>query len=331
MNSAHTGTRTAESTFCRFLLSLDCVVRDYRIKSDMRASIPREGAALEQTGPRRPYAKALGVSKICASRIVIIPFFVTQNDLELTEQLFLQGQVALVTGGAARIGRAVALALAEHGATVALHYNSSGEAANRLVGLINKKGGRAAAFQAELSDDTQCVELVPKVNRALGTVRILVNNASLFSEEVFATTTLKGWDDNLDVNLRAPFRLSQAFAAQNGGRVRGRIIHFSDWRGLRPGKDHFAYTVSKAALIKMTESMALALAPRIRVNCLALGSILPPKNATRETVRDLIAAIPLGRLGQPRDVVAAMLYLLGPGTFVTGETILVDGGRKLVP
>jgi NAD(P)-dependent dehydrogenase (short-subunit alcohol dehydrogenase family) len=249
---------------------------------------------------------------------------------ELHEQPFLKGRVALVTGGGARIGRAVALALAEHGATVAVHYNRSSNAANRLVALIRKKGGRAAAFQAELGDDTQCVELVPRIKRALGTVRILVNNASIFGEGVFGTTTLNEWDDNLNVNLRAPFRLSQAFAAQDSGRVRGSIVHFSDWRGLRPGQDHFAYTVSKAALIKMTEAMALALAPRIRVNCLALGSILLPKNATRQSVQNLIAAIPLRQLGAPRDVVAAILYLLGPATFVTGETIVVDGGRQLV-
>ena len=248
----------------------------------------------------------------------------------MREKPFLNGQVALVTGSGARIGRAVTLALAEHGATVAVHYNRSSDAANRLVAQIRKKGGHAAAFQAELSDDSQCVELVPKIKRALGTVRILVNNASLFGQGLFGTTTLQEWDDNLNVNLRAPFRLSQAFAAQDSGRVRGSIVHFSDWRGLRPGQDHFAYTVSKAALIKMTEAMALALAPRIRVNCLALGSILPPHGATKNTVRALLKSIPLRQLGGPRDVIAALLYLLGPGTFVTGETIVVDGGRQLV-
>jgi pteridine reductase len=250
--------------------------------------------------------------------------------VKLPKQPFLKGQVALVTGGGARIGRAVALSLAESGAIVAVHYNRSGEAANRVAALIRKKGGRATAFQAELSDDTQCAELVPKVKRTLGTVRILVNNASLFGEGMFDTTTLEEWDENLNVNLRAPFRLSQAFAAQDGGRVRGSIIHFSDWRGLRPGNDHFAYSVSKAALIKMTEAMALALAPRIRVNCLALGSILLPKNATERTAQALLAKIPLKQLGAPSDVVAATLYLLGPGKFVTGETIVLDGGRQLV-
>lgn len=249
----------------------------------------------------------------------------------MPEQAFLKGQVALVTGGGARIGRAVAIALADHGATVAVHYNRSSDEAERVVRLIHRRGGKAEKIQADLGDDAQCITLVPRVKRALGTVRILINNASLFGEGDFNSTTLKEWDDNLDINLRAPFRLSQAFAAQNRGRLRGVILNLSDWRGLRPGKDHFAYTVSKAALVKMSEATALALAPRIRVNCLALGSILLPEHSKTHTKRELIDAIPLNRIGAPRDVVAAMIYLLGPGSFVTGETIVVDGGRLLAP
>lgn len=249
----------------------------------------------------------------------------------MSSKSFLNGQLALVTGAGARIGRAVALDLAAHGATVAVHYNNSAVPAQRIVSLINKRKGKASAFQADLSDEAQCVELIPTINRELGLVSILVNNASLFGRGVFGRTTLKEWDDNLNVNLRAPFVLSQSFAQQNRGRARGNIINFSDWRGIRPGLDHFAYTVSKAALIKMTEAMALALAPRVRVNSLALGSILPPAQAPRRDIERLIKHIPLGRLGGPQDVVAAVLYLLGAGSFVTGETILIDGGRLLVP
>lgn len=244
---------------------------------------------------------------------------------------YLKGQLALVTGSGARIGRKVALELAAHGAAVAVHYNRSADPAERLVAHIKKNRGRAAAFQADLSDETQCIELIPTVNREIGPVRILVNNASLFGGGRFGSTTLKEWDDNLGVNLRAPFILCQSFAQQNHGRVRGNIINLSDWRGLRPGLDHFAYTVSKAALIKMTEAMALALAPRIRVNCLALGSILGPAGASKQDVQRLVDSIPLKQMGSPQDVVRALLYLLTPGNFVTGETILIDGGRQLVP
>ncbi len=235
-----------------------------------------------------------------------------------------------MTGAGVRVGRALALALADHGVTVAVHYNRSATEARRLVAAIRRKGGRAEAFQADLADDAQCLQLIPQINLRLGPVRILINSASLFGEGLFMNTTLAEWDANLDVNLRAPFRLSQVFAAQQNDKLRGNIINLSDWRGVRPGTDHFAYTISKAALIKMTEGMALALAPRIRVNCLALGSILPPPHATPQLLESLVSVTPLKQLGSPQDVADAMLYLLGPGSFVTGQTILVDGGRHLV-
>ncbi len=235
-----------------------------------------------------------------------------------------------MTGAAVRVGRAIALALAAQGAAVAVHYRGSTREAGQVVSAIRRRGGRAAAFRADLADDAECAELIPHVSAELGAVQILINSASLFGEGLFETTTADEWNDNLNVNLRAPFRLSQAMAAQRGGKLKGNIINLSDWRGLRPGTDHFAYTVAKAALIKMTESMALALAPRIRVNCLALGSILLPPNAGPGTIEKLIAAIPLKQMGEPKDVTAAILYLLGPGKFVTGETIVIDGGRVLV-
>jgi pteridine reductase len=243
---------------------------------------------------------------------------------------FLDGQVALVTGAGVRVGRAIALALAEHGATVAVHYNDSESEAKRVAALIRQKGGKGELFQADLSDDVQRAELIPQIQRTLGNVHILINSAALFGDAHFADTTLKEWDDNFNVNLKAPFHLSQCFAAQRGGKIRGNIINISDWRGLRPGEDHFAYTITKAALIKMTEAMALALAPRIRVNSLALGSILPPPGATKGKIKELVEATPLKQMGSPQDVIAAILFLLGPGCYITGENIVVDGGRRLV-
>ncbi len=248
----------------------------------------------------------------------------------LPNEKFLKGQVALVTGAGVRVGTALALALAQNGAAVAVHYNSSAEAADGVVAEIRANGGRAQAFRAELKDDAQLTALIPAISRELGDVNILINNAALFGDGQFADTTLEEWNDNFDVNLRAPFRLSQAIAAQRDGSLSGNIINLSDWRGRRPGTDHFAYTITKAALISMTEAMALALAPRIRVNCLALGSILPPPNATPELVDRLVSKIPLSRMGSPEDVVAGLLYLLGPASFVTGETIVLDGGRRLL-
>lgn len=248
----------------------------------------------------------------------------------MPDQKLLRGQVALVTGAGVRVGRAIALALAENGATVALHYHTSARPAESVANLLRRKHHTCELFQADLADDPQRQELIPQINHKLGTVHLLVNSAAVFGEAPMMETTLNEWDENFDLNLEAPFRLSQAFAAQHGGKVQGTIVNISDWRGLYPSADHFAYTITKAALIKMTEAMALSLAPRIRVNCLALGAILPPPRNSRKKMNALLEKIPLKTMGAPQDVAAALLYLIGPGRYVTGETILVDGGRHLV-
>lgn len=237
--------------------------------------------------------------------------------------------MSLVTGASGRIGRAIALALAEQGAAVAVHYNTSADGAERVVAAIRRKGGKSKAFQADLMDDTQRMTLIPKVKREMGTVSILINNSAIFAGSTMLDTKLKEWDDNFELNLKAPFRLSQSFAAQNRFKARGNIINISDRRALRPGTDHFAYTIAKSALVKMTEAMALALAPRIRVNCLALGAILLPAGASPKKRHQLVSQIPLERMGSAKQVVAAVLYLVEKGTFVTGETLAIDGGRRL--
>ncbi|MBI4671536.1 MAG: SDR family oxidoreductase [Chloroflexi bacterium] len=242
----------------------------------------------------------------------------------------LRGQAALVTGGSVRVGRALALALAEHGAHVAVHYNTSAREATRVVALIRRRGGAAHAFGANLADDAARIELFRQVNQTLGTVRILINSAARFDPGAFETTTLEEWDANFAVNLQAPFRLAQLMAAQRNGTVRGNIINLTDWRGLRPGADHFAYTLTKAALIKMTEALAYALAPRMRVNALALGAILPPPGADAETIARLIQETPLKQFGSPRDVTNAVIFLLTTGRYITGATIPLEGGRRLV-
>jgi len=241
----------------------------------------------------------------------------------------LKGQVVLVTGAGGRVGRAIALGLAERGAAVAVHYNSSAVGAHNLVSAIRRKGGASHAFQADLMDDAERMELVPRINREMGTVSILVNNAASFGDATMMETTAEEWDDSFELNLKAPFQLSQSFAAQNRRKVRGVIVNISDWRGLRPGTDHFAYTIAKAALIRLTEAMALALAPRIRVNCIALGAILLPRHSSRRRKEQLIVKTPLKQMGSTQDVAAALVYLL-EAPYVTGETIVVDGGRQLV-
>lgn len=242
----------------------------------------------------------------------------------------LHGQVALVTGAGVRVGRAVALALARTGATVAVHYHLSAREAHQLVAAIRRNGGSAQSFEADLADDAALSALIPEIARTLGPVRILVNSAARFDTDTFETTTLDVWEANFAVNLRAPFRLAQAMAAQRGGKLRGNVINLTDWRGLRPGPDHFAYTITKGALVTLTQAMALALAPRIRVNALALGAILPPPGATPARIETLVEQTPLRQFGSPRDVTSAVLYLLTTGSYVTGAVLPLDGGRHLV-
>jgi pteridine reductase len=156
-----------------------------------------------------------------------------------------------------------------------------------------------------------------------------VNSAAIFEPRGVADTTSAAWDRHFAVNLKAPFLLSQAFAAQGASDAAGKIVNISDWRGLRPDGASVAYTLTKAALITLTQVLAVALAPRIQVNCLALGAILLPAGAD-EAYRDrLLAQIPARRLGGPADVVRALLFLL-ESDYVTGEVVLVDGGRHLV-
>ncbi len=241
----------------------------------------------------------------------------------------LRGRVALVTGGAQRLGWAIVLALATRGVSVAVHYNTSQDAARETVEAARRLGVDAIALPADLNEEEAVRGLVPAVRERLRRLDVLVNSASIFERGGFAGTTAPSWDRHFRINLRAPFLLSQAFAAQVPDGQTAKIVNLTDWRGLRPGTDHFAYTITKAALIALTQSMAVALAPQIQVNCLALGAILLPAGADDRVAERLIASTPAKRLGEPDDVTGALLYLLG-ADYVTGETLLIDGGRHLV-
>jgi len=242
----------------------------------------------------------------------------------------LQGKVAVITGGALRVGRAFGLALARRGVDVLAHYNRSAGPAQETARDIAALGVRAAIHGANLADDAAIQSIIPAALGAFGRVDILINNASIFDPGGFASISPAEWDRNMQINLKAPFLLSQAFAAARPAAQPGKIINLLDWRALRPGADHFAYTISKAGLAALTRSLALALAPQnIQVNALALGAILPPAGASDDYLAQLTAQIPARRFGGPQDVVNALLYLLEGGDYVTGEVILIDGGRHL--
>ncbi|HEY6871295.1 MAG TPA: SDR family oxidoreductase [Geobacteraceae bacterium] len=237
----------------------------------------------------------------------------------------LAGKVALVTGGAVRLGRALALALAGHGVRLALHYGESLEGAEETAATIRATGSEAEPFRADLRDAGEAAGLMARAAERFGRVDILVNSAAIFGRE---EVTEALWDEQFSVNLRAPFFLARAFARRLGKEGSGAIVNIADWRAVRPGPDHIPYTLTKAGIVAMTASLALALAPRIRVNAIAPGAILPPPGEDESYLARLAERIPLRRHGGPADVAGALLYLL-EAEFVTGQVLFVDGGEHL--
>lgn len=237
----------------------------------------------------------------------------------------LSGHNALVTGAGRRLGRAFAEAIGERGAGVIVHYGSSAEGAEEVVEGLGRRGTRAIALQANLADPAAATGLFEAAYEQLGTVDLLVNSASIFEPVSAKDASLQSWQRHLDINLSSPFALSQRFAVMLNGNA-GAIVNLLDWRALRPGSDHFPYTVSKAALASMTRALAVALAPNVRVNGLALGAILPPAGGAEG---DPLAGVPLQRWGKVEEVVDALLFLLGGPASITGEILLLDGGRHL--
>ena len=239
----------------------------------------------------------------------------------------LSGKTILVTGGARRIGRAISVAIANAGGNVIVHHNHSPAAAEETRQEILHMGREAWVFQADLEDPAQADSLMDAAAR-VATLDGLVNNAAIFSSGDALSTTLETWQQHLAVNLTAPFLLSQAFARNLKEGAEGRILNILDWRALRPGADHFAYTISKAALAAMTQSLAITLAPRIQVNGLAFGAILPP--ADGGSTGGILASIPAGRWADLREVVQSVVFLLSGPSYITGEIVHLDGGRHLV-
>ena len=237
----------------------------------------------------------------------------------------MQDKIVLITGAARRIGRILALACANAGANIVIHHAHSDADAESLLSEISGLNRKAWVFKADLSDSSQAQDLIPLINKSTP-IHYLINNSAIFGSQTFETTSLEVWKEHLALNLTAPFLLSQAFAKQaNDG---ARIINILDWRALRPGADHFAYTISKSALAAMTKSIAVSLVPKITVNGLALGAILPPSDGG---VNDKITeSIPMKRWAIEGEIEQALLFLLTSPDFITGEIIHLDGGRHLV-
>jgi NAD(P)-dependent dehydrogenase (short-subunit alcohol dehydrogenase family) len=234
-----------------------------------------------------------------------------------------------VTGGARRIGQTLALALAEAGASVIIHYLTSETEAQATAAQVRERGADAALVRGDLAEPAFASHLVDEAATVFGPLDILINNASIFAPNTLETTTLEDWDRNQAVNLRAPFLLSQAFSRQLPAGRFGDILNLNDYRGVYPADDHFAYTISKVGMHGLTRSLALALAPQVRVNELALGAVLPPEGSTESYLHALKEEIPTHRFSKPAEVASAMMFLLN-NRAITGQTVFIDGGRNLV-
>ncbi|MHC1784944.1 MAG: SDR family oxidoreductase [Anaerolineaceae bacterium] len=239
----------------------------------------------------------------------------------------LSGKNILITGAARRIGRYLALSLAKAGANIFLHYAHSPGEAEETADVIRAMGARVTILSGDLDDPAVFTKTLPEFF-ANNDLFALINNAAIFEPLSLEDVTLENWNRHLNINLSAPFFLSQAFIRSMGKNKDGRIVNIVDWRALRPGPDHLPYTISKAALTALTYSLAAAAAPRVTVNAVALGAVLPPSDGG--DVEKIIHMTPSRRLVGLDEVASTIIFLLDGPASITGEVIHIDGGRHLI-
>jgi pteridine reductase len=242
-------------------------------------------------------------------------------------------QVAMITGAARRIGAAIARKLHAQGLNVIVHYNTSKRLAEELCTELNKqRADSAVSLSGDLCATQELAQWVAQAAKQWGRLDVLVNNASSFYRTHIGKTEVKAWNDMLNCNLTAPFFLTQAAAPYLQEHL-GSVINIADVHGRRPMRDYAAYCVSKAGLIMLTKSFAKELAPRIRVNALALGPTVPPEGAnemTDKVKQKIIERTPLERVGNVEDVARAVWFLVSDSEYITGQVLAVDGGRSLM-
>ena len=235
---------------------------------------------------------------------------------------------ALVTGAAKRIGRAIALDLAQAGWNVAVHYRNSAEEAASAVREIEAMGRRAVAIKADLARELEVAQIVPQVAAALGALACLVNSASTFEMDDIRSMTRTSWDHHIETNLRAPLVLSQAFAAQLPKGQTGAIVNMLDERVWKLTPYFLSYTVAKSGLWTLTRTLALALAPRIRVNGIGPGPTLPSPRQSEAQFKAQWDSMPLKRGTTPAEICRAVRFIL-ESPALTGQMIALDGGQHL--
>jgi NAD(P)-dependent dehydrogenase (short-subunit alcohol dehydrogenase family) len=251
----------------------------------------------------------------------------------------LENEVVVITGGAKRLGRAIALECARSGASVAITYNTSRAEAESTLEELRTQSTLAsqsfAAFECEVSNRESVEALGAGVLQAFGTATALVNNAAIFRRTPFAETGISDWesafDEHIAANLKGPYLLSKYFGDVFLQQERGSIVNIADIHGLRPLKNYAPYCASKAGVVMLTEVLAKALAPHVRVNCICPGTILVPSQTQGED-DDLAALqekVPLQRLGTPEEIAQTVVFLLGGPPFISGAILPVDGAQRL--
>jgi pteridine reductase len=239
----------------------------------------------------------------------------------------LRGKVALVTGGARRVGKAIALALADRGAQIALHYNSDANEAQATAAEVRERGVQVVVMQSNLADATAAAALPQTAFAAFGRLDVLVNSAAIMLRTPIGEVTAAEWDDMFAINLRAPFFVAQAAAPLLRARG-GVIVNIADLAAYETWPAYVPHGISKAGVVQMTRALARALAPEIRVNAVAPGAVLLPDDWSQDSADRLVSTTPLQKLGSAEDVAQAVVYLC-EAEYVTGEVLIVDGGRHI--
>jgi len=240
----------------------------------------------------------------------------------------MKGKSVLVTGGARRIGRAIALAMAAAGADVAITYRSSAEDARQTLADLKARGVRALSLRCDVRDERSAAAALRQVKTAFGGLDVLINNAGAYDTIDFEQITTRQWDDMFATNTRGPFLMSRLAAPLLRER-KGRIVNIASLGGLRPWASHAHYCSSKAALIMLTQVMAKALAPEVSVNCVSPGMISTGGSQPTAFLRHVAKKTPMKRAGTPAEVAAAVMFFASGPHFITGQVLGVDGGLEL--
>jgi pteridine reductase len=239
------------------------------------------------------------------------------------------GKIALVTGAARRVGKSIALALAQRGAHVVITYNTSAAEARATLQEIEAFGVQGMALQGNITHSGEVEAVVRQVMDRFGRIDILVNNASNYYKTPFETLTEVQWDDLVGTNLKGTFLVSKRVGDEMLKAGLGKMINLADWAGFRPYQDYIPYCVAKAGVIALTKALAKTLAPHIQVNAIAPGPVMLPEDFSDQLREAVVRATPLKRIGTPTDVAQTVVFLVEGSDFITGAIIPVDGGRLI--